>query len=134
MNENEQKARGGRGFDPTATVVLGAGAQAQVAPPDDVGRIQAEVVGGPMDGLNAATNGDVLHLGRANANELTLALDPMVSSRHCRIRREGQHYWLEDLGSRNGTWLGDRPLQAPTLIGPGTSFTVGRTLIEFQPR
>jgi len=136
MSETENKHRPDRGgFDPTATVVIPSPAATQAAlVPDDLGQIQVEVVGGPMDGLGGASNADSLVIGRASESALTLALDPMVSGRHCRIQREGRHYWLEDLGSRNGTWLGDHPLRQRTLIGPGTTFTVGRTQIEFLPR
>ena len=58
----------------------------------------------------------------------------MVSTRHARIVREGRSFWLEDLGSRNGVYLGDERLTERALIGPGTTFTVGQTQLEFMPR
>jgi pSer/pThr/pTyr-binding forkhead associated (FHA) protein len=42
------------------------------------------------------------NLGRLPDNEVALA-HPFLSGRHARIYREGEAYWVEDLGSRNGT-------------------------------
>jgi ABC transport system ATP-binding/permease protein len=60
--------------------------------------------------------------------------DLLVSRRHAEIRRlpDGR-YELEDLGSRNGTFFGDRRLEARTLITPGATFVIGRTALEFLP-
>ena len=49
-----------------------------------------------------------LTVGRASTCDVVLS-DPMVSRRHARIRVEGDDIILEDLGSRNGTYVnGDR--------------------------
>lgn len=98
------------------------------------GRIRVEVLGGPMDGLRARTDEQRLLIGRANDNDLCLALDPGASSRHACIGRVGNSYWLEDLDSRNGTYLGEERLRGRTPVSPGTTFTVGRTQIQFMPR
>ncbi len=86
-----------------------------------------------MDGLRSRVSSPSFSIGRETSNDLTLTLDPMVSGRHTRIAREGHHYWLEDLESRNGVYLGDSRVSERVLIGPGTTFTVGRTLLEFMP-
>ena len=96
--------------------------------------IEIEVVGGPMDGQRSLVRRPVVTIGRSEDNDLALALDTTTSTRHARIIREDDHYWLEDLGSRNGTYLGDERIRKRTLIGPGTLFTVGRTSVEFSPR
>ena len=87
-----------------------------------------------MDGQRTQVRRPVVTLGRSEDNDLALALDTTISTRHARIIREDDHYWLEDLGSRNGTYLGDERIRQRTLIGPGTLFTVGRTSVEFSPR
>lgn len=94
--------------------------------------LRVEVVGGPMDGTQVCAPRAVLSMGRAGENDLVLALDPSVSARHARIVREGEHFWLEDVGSRNGTFLGDQLVAERVLIGPGTTFRVGRTQLEFM--
>ena len=95
--------------------------------------IQLEVVGGPMDGLRHRATNTSFTVGRGPTNDLALHLDTRVSARHARIVQEGHHYWLEDLGSSNGTYIGDQRISERVLIGPGTSFTVGNTGLEFLP-
>lgn len=48
-------------------------------------------------------------LGRAPTSDIVLA-DPSVSSRHAAVTLEGGGIRIEDLGSKNGTWLGGQPL------------------------
>lgn len=91
-----------------------------------------EVVGGPMDGISTRVMEDELVLGRAPGCDLPLRLDPLVSTKHARIVREDQSFWLEDLGSRNGTYIGEQRIESRTLIGPGSLFVVGNTLLEFM--
>jgi len=80
-------------IDPTATVVT------DVLPvrdlevlPAPLRQIRVEVVGGPMDGLRTHVRASTLTLGRGGDNDMTLPLDPMVSTRHARITQEGAHY------------------------------------------
>ncbi|MEM1418179.1 MAG: sigma 54-interacting transcriptional regulator, partial [Myxococcota bacterium] len=55
-----------------------------------------------------------------------LLRDRFVSQRHLRLTRTAAGALLEDLGSRNGTWVDGR--RVGTLeIGPGTRVRVGRT-------
>ena len=39
--------------------------------------------------------------------------DPFASSRHARISREGHVFVIEDLGSTNGTYLNEEPIERP---------------------
>jgi DNA-binding winged helix-turn-helix (wHTH) protein len=55
-----------------------------------------------------------------------------VSRRHARIVVKGEQATLEDLGSRNGTWLGTTRLTAPAALGDGDSFRLGSALLEFR--
>jgi len=97
------------------------------------GGILVEVVGGPMDGERRCSESKVLSIGRAEENDLPLPCDPSISNRHARIHIERGQYWLEDLGSTNGTFLGEGRIQGKVLIGPGTVFVVGRTTLELTP-
>ena len=97
----------------------------------DSSYIQLEVVGGMMDGQRCRAAKSSFVIGREETNDLTLALDPTVSKRHARITREGDHYWLEDLDSSNGTYIGDERIRGRMLVGPGTIFIVGATSVEF---
>ena len=87
-----------------------------------------------MDGKRQRFVGPSFAIGRQETNDLSLALDPTVSNQHARILRDGTNYWLEDLGSRNGTFLSDERISSRVLIGPGILFFVGQTCLEFLPR
>ncbi len=129
MSDRQDKGTRNVELDPSKTLVMPLRGEQQ----EEVWNIQVEVVGGPMDGLKSRVSSPSFSIGREAGNDLALAMDPMVSARHARIVREGHHYWLEDLDSRNGVYLGDRRLTERVLIGPGTTFTVGRTQLEFMP-
>ena len=54
-------------------------------------------------------------LGRADECDIVIS-DRQVSRRHARIRLEGEHYYIEDLGSKNGTFVNGQELTAPHLL------------------
>jgi DNA-binding winged helix-turn-helix (wHTH) protein len=49
-----------------------------------------------------------------------------VSRRHARLVVEGDRVTLEDLGSKNGTFVGEQRITVPTPLPDGASFRVGR--------
>ena len=65
--------------------------------------------------------------------ECTLVLDDEFSSgRHARIF-PGQGGWLvEDLGSRNGTFLGGQKLTSTAPVAIGSVLRIGRTTLELR--
>jgi pSer/pThr/pTyr-binding forkhead associated (FHA) protein len=72
---------------------------------------------------------DELTLGRAGGCQVTID-DTYVSQLHARLfRREGQFY-VEDLGSTNGTYLNRRKVTAPIAIRKGDRLQVGKTVLE----
>jgi two-component system response regulator AtoC len=58
--------------------------------------------------------GTELVLGRAATSQLMLA-EPSVSRVHARFTRQGDRVWVQDLGSRHGTWLQDRRIEREEL-------------------
>ena len=83
--------------------------------------------------MSSSRNGKSFHVGRSRDCDLRLSMDRMVSGRHARITREGRQFWLQDIGSRNGTFVGDEKIENRILIGPGATFRIGRTVLEFLP-
>lgn len=73
---------------------------------------------------------DVTNMGRSLDNHLVLT-DPTVSQHHARIRRHGQGYYLFDLASAYGTWLGDRPVYRLILMD-GDQIRLGETTLVFK--
>lgn len=116
------------------TVVISARPKLHATVSGDRRPLRVEVIGGVMDGLRGYVEGDELTLGRGEDNLLVLALDPMVSGRHARIFRDGKGFWIEDQGSRNGTFLGDDRVEGKAAIQPGELFSLGGTVLEFMPR
>jgi DNA-binding winged helix-turn-helix (wHTH) protein len=57
---------------------------------------------------------------------------PGVSRHHARIVVAGGEATLEDLGSKNGTFLRGQRLEAPTLLSDGERFQLGRQLLVFR--
>ncbi|HEX6739786.1 MAG TPA: FHA domain-containing protein, partial [Vicinamibacteria bacterium] len=53
---------------------------------------------------------------------------PGVSRRHARIVVRGDEASLEDLGSKNGTFVGEQRLEAPRLLADGDVISLGRHL------
>ncbi len=73
--------------------------------------------------------GDELTLGRAGGCQVTID-DTYVSQLHARLfQRDGQYY-LEDLGSTNGTYLNRKKVTAPIAIRKGDRLQVGKTVLE----
>jgi sigma-54 dependent transcriptional regulator, acetoin dehydrogenase operon transcriptional activator AcoR len=88
--------------------------------------------------LPAVFVGDALAVGRGTADaqpssgELLLE-DPLVSGRHARITRVGSGYQVEDLGSKNGTFLEENRLEgAPVPLGEGARLFIGNHLFVFR--
>ena len=57
--------------------------------------------------------------------------DPFASSRHARISQQGHVRMLEDLGSTNGTYLNDEPLNGPQPLHPGDRIRIGDSEFAF---
>ena len=60
---------------------------------------------------------------------------PGVSRRHARIDVRGDHAMLQDLGSKNGTFLGEHGMPAvtaPVPLADGATFRLGRILLIFR--
>ena len=58
--------------------------------------------------------------------------DTGVSHQHAEIRFDGREALLSDLGSTNGTFVGDQRLTRTARLEPGEPFTVGRTVLELR--
>ncbi len=54
-----------------------------------------------------------------------------ISRRHARITITPQLTSLEDLGSKNGTWVNDVRLDSPAQIRPGDEFRLGTLVVRF---
>jgi pSer/pThr/pTyr-binding forkhead associated (FHA) protein/S1-C subfamily serine protease len=76
-------------------------------------------------------SGSEVRIGRATDLELTVVGEGrrVVSGYHARLYFEGDAWWIEDAGSRNGTYLDDIRLEPgrPAALRTGAAFQLGRS-------
>jgi len=92
-------------------------------------RIGLRVVDGPDAGQEAEFDHDVIRVGAQGGNHFALT-DPTVSRRHAEITRTQDGLVLRDLGSTNGTFLGQVRIKE-VFLGENRTFRVGKTQMEF---
>ena len=74
---------------------------------------------------------DAVVVGRAEECEVVLA-DRAISRRHARLVRENGEWWLEDLGSRGGTWLNGREIAGRSRLAAGDRIGLGMSLLVLR--
>jgi transcriptional regulator with GAF, ATPase, and Fis domain len=89
-----------------------------------------EAVSGPLKGKLFLLTQDEVSIGRDPSNEISL-LDSLVSRRHCVIRKESGVFRLQDLDSRNNTFVSGVPVMDRVLV-PGDQIRVGNSTLIFQ--
>jgi len=70
-------------------------------------------------------------IGRAPECEIRVT-DTYASQQHARLFGRQGGWYLEDLGSTNGTFVNDQRLGAPALVQPGDTIRVGTTQLELK--
>jgi pSer/pThr/pTyr-binding forkhead associated (FHA) protein len=70
-------------------------------------------------------------IGRSVECELRLD-DTYVSQQHARIFDRSGNWYVEDLGSTNGTFVNEQRLVAPAMLTPGDKIRVGQTIVELR--
>lgn len=70
-------------------------------------------------------------IGRGPDCQLALS-DEYVSTRHARLVAHDGQWYVEDLGSTNGTAVDGNRVTQPVLVGPKNKVKVGRTVMELR--
>jgi pSer/pThr/pTyr-binding forkhead associated (FHA) protein len=92
---------------------------------------KAVVIEGPDTGRAAPLEGAPVTIGRGDTCNLPLA-DEYISTQHARLRfHEGQWY-VEDLGSTNGTYIGNDRLTRSMPVNVKSRFRLGKTVVELR--
>ena len=73
---------------------------------------------------------DEVTLGRGGGCTVPLAFDTFVSQVHAPAFDRDGALWVEDLGSRNGTFVDGQPVLEPMQVGKGAHLQVGETVLE----
>ena len=90
-----------------------------------------QIVGGPNTGQSVPLGDQPILLGRGTDAAIRLD-DDYVSTRHARIASNGDQWFIEDLGSTNGTYLGTHRLTQPAALQVGSRFRIGKTSLELR--
>lgn len=98
---------------------------------DQLVPLKLKVVDPPQRRGRVFELGDEVTLGRSAGCAVPLEDDTFTSSVHARVFSRAGEFWLEDLGSTNGTWLNEERLtDGPMRLQRGDRMKVGSTTIE----
>lgn len=89
------------------------------------------VTEGGLTGTRIGLTGAPVLIGRANDSTLVLE-DDYASTRHARISLQDGVWVVEDLGSTNGTYLGQRKIDGPVQLDVGVPLRIGKTVLELR--
>lgn len=70
-------------------------------------------------------------IGRSARSDVCIP-DAFASRLHAEVRQEGDGYWLQDLGSANGTRYNGTPVKLPIPLSSGGEIQIGETTIVFD--
>lgn len=118
---------------PLIRTVHGFGYAIQVGDSDGDLRDESDT---PLGWLIGSTAEIALHegehvLGREGEGTVPLR-SSTVSRRHARLSLDGTRAMLEDLGSKNGTYVNDRQVTTPTSVGDGDQIRIGALVFTFR--
>jgi pSer/pThr/pTyr-binding forkhead associated (FHA) protein len=84
-----------------------------------------------VSGTRVTLDARPILIGRADDSTLVLD-DDYASTRHARISMQGDEWYVEDLGSTNGTYLDRAKVTGPTRVPLGVPVRIGKTVIELR--
>jgi hypothetical protein len=114
-----------------ATPPARKGRARSVAPPAGRGPSQLIVTEGSLQGTRIGLTGAPVLIGRADDSTLVLTYDYAIT-RHARFTMQVVLWAVEDLGSTNGTYLGQRKLDGPVPMEVGVPLRIGKTVLELR--
>jgi len=93
---------------------------------------QLVVTAGALAGTKITLGEAPITIGRAEDSTLVIT-DDYSSARHARLVARGGQWFIEDLGSTNGTYLDRARVSGPTPVPLGVPIRIGRTSLELRP-
>jgi hypothetical protein len=113
--------------EPAQTIVYRAPSPAPAPEPEP--KPEPEVVSLRIEGKTHAVSSPKIVIGRSRDCDIRVS-DPNASRRHAELRKDGDGYWIVDLGSMNGTLVNGKPVERVRLED-GDRITLGSTEIVF---
>ena len=90
---------------------------------------ELEAVAGPLKGNSIPLSEAEVSIGRDPSNRISL-LDAGVSRRHCVILRTADQFKIQDLNSRNSTFVNGIPV-TERVLASGDEIKIGSSLFVF---
>jgi diguanylate cyclase (GGDEF)-like protein len=88
------------------------------------------VIYGPELGKRAALGPASFEIGRSSRSDLPIDQES-ISRHHARITWDGEHHYIEDMGSTNGTFVDDQGVKCQPLKD-GDQIKVGRSILKYM--
>jgi hypothetical protein len=92
---------------------------------------QLVVTGGQLAGTRLTLGESPITIGRAEDSTLVVT-DDYASARHARLVPRSGQWYVEDLGSTNGTYMNDQRIQGIIPLPPGVGVQIGQSVVELQ--
>jgi serine phosphatase RsbU (regulator of sigma subunit)/pSer/pThr/pTyr-binding forkhead associated (FHA) protein len=94
--------------------------------------IHLEVTPAEGDPFNRKVEGAELVIGRSTKCDLSIS-DRFLSRQHARMFRSGNDWMIEDLGSRNGTFVNGERISSTKRIRPGDTIAMSASVVKVVP-
>ena len=72
-----------------------------------------------------------ISIGRSDSNDVVIGSDYKVSRQHCRITSQGSEFIIEDLKSKNGTFVNGWKIVVKTKLKPNDIVKIGDTILDW---
>jgi len=93
---------------------------------------------GRTDDISVDINNAIVTIGRLPECTISVAGDPDASRQHARIFFRDSEWWLEDMNSANGTFIGEfaqsRKVTVPVKLLAGQIFRIGLTRFRLEKK
>jgi pSer/pThr/pTyr-binding forkhead associated (FHA) protein len=105
----------------------------QKRPPRGAGRTPTSVTLKTQQGKKVGSYKltDTMEVGRADSCAIHLS-DTYASQQHARLFGRDGSWFVEDLGSTNGTYVNDRRIESPSQVRSGDRIRIGTTVLELH--
>jgi hypothetical protein len=123
--------RPGRGRSRIRDTALASGFATVSVPATDSSEVFLYAERGPGAGQLLPIAPGSLVLGRSSSADLRLP-HASISRRHARLQRRGERFFLEDLGSQNGTYVEEERLSAEREVRLGQRIHIGPAVLRLR--
>ncbi len=86
---------------------------------------------GPQAGMEIPVDQPTVRLGRGSGSDIVLQ-DTQISRQHAEISRQGDRFFIRDLGSTNGTFVNNRQVTDLRPLQSGDQIRIGNTTLACE--